>query len=484
MPHIFDVEIQNMVGLAGNVMDAFTAALFLVDEKRNDRLYLKACQTLSDNVIPKAVIRHGHGLIGWVAKHERPANARNFRHDTKTLQFYATDENIKSFAAAPVMDGDRLLGVLSVDSKNEYVFTEKKIKILSEFADNCARIITLGKRRIRLHHEAVNMKALSEIAEIVSGLDTVPDIARELRRHCPELIPHDHLAFAVKAPGDEGFRLAGDQGREAADAKPLALSHYRMGWVIRQARVINIPRLEAEAIPGDNKKWRSFLGAPVIANNEVTGAIGMLSRKPEAFRQMDAASITILASLCSSAITGLYLHDKARSAQKADAAAQAPGIHGLLERSGDLGEEGVAAVVDIKNFSSVNYELGFEGGDAVLRELAERLIKAVGDGGRVSRLGGDRFAITLPGHGKPSAVTALREVSASLESTPFHHHGTDIHVNHVIGAAARPKDGDNVESLLIKALKAVDSGKGSPGSHIVFYGDRMAAASARLRSLK
>ena len=53
-----------------------------------------------------------------------------FDRDTRNLKLYLRDEGIKSFMAVPVGDA----GVLCVDSKRNYVFTEKNQKILQDFA--------------------------------------------------------------------------------------------------------------------------------------------------------------------------------------------------------------------------------------------------------------------------------------------------------------------------------------------------------------
>ena len=59
-------ELNNLIRLTSNVFDAFTAALFLVDESRS-KLVLKAYHSLSRNIIKDAVIEFGHGRMGCPA---------------------------------------------------------------------------------------------------------------------------------------------------------------------------------------------------------------------------------------------------------------------------------------------------------------------------------------------------------------------------------------------------------------------------------
>ena len=124
-----DHELKDLIELVSNVNEAFTAALFLYNPPR-DRLFLRSYHTLSLQVNPKTTIQPGDSLIGWVAKNKQPVNVAQFDRDNRNLKLYLRDEGIKSFMAVPVGDA----GVLCVDSKRNYVFTDKNQKILQDFA--------------------------------------------------------------------------------------------------------------------------------------------------------------------------------------------------------------------------------------------------------------------------------------------------------------------------------------------------------------
>jgi len=486
MPRSYNLEIHSLVRLAGNVTDAFTAALFLVDEEKPGRLVLSAFQSLSNNVIKAANIPIGHGLVGWVAKHERPTIAKNFRHDTTTLQFYSKDEDIKSFAATPIFDQGRLIGVLSVDSKKQYVFTDKQAKILAELGETFARMLSTSKKCARLDEQAVDMGVLSEIAEMASRCESVSELTRMARLHSQSLIAHDYMVIVVRSSSDNEFHMlmASDQGCEIIEDKPLPLTHYRLGWVIHQARAIYLPSLDAPVIPGDKRKWGSFIGAPMLANNIVGGAIGLLSRRKEAFRQSDLKSLIILSAILASAFDSAFIHARSDNVKMPDPVTGTITYRELLRKHDGMERNGVIAIIDLKSFTCVNEEFGLDGGDVVLSELARRIESVIGDKGELCRFYGDRFIVALPGVTRRQADSMLNNVADSIDSSPFHYKGVDAHITPVIGAAICPENGHKAEKLLFKAKRAVDSARNAPGARVMFFGDPDQAEPSHVKSIQ
>ena len=54
-------------------------------------------------------------------------------------------------------------------------------------------------------------------------------------------------------------------------------------------------------------------------------------------------------------------------------------------------------MIDLDRFKNVNDTLGHPVGDALLRQVADRLKSVMGNHGQVGRLGGDEFQAVLPG---------------------------------------------------------------------------------------
>lgn len=106
-------------------------------------------------------------------------------------------------------------------------------------------------------------------------------------------------------------------------------------------------------------------------------------------------------------------------------------------------------LLDLDHFKDVNDTLGHPVGDELLRQVAKRLVAALGDNPLVNRLGGDEFAVVV--HGGLAESTALaRDLLASLEA-PMRVGEVELLVRASAGVAVAPEHGTDVTTLMKNA---------------------------------
>ena len=100
-------------------------------------------------------------------------------------------------------------------------------------------------------------------------------------------------------------------------------------------------------------------------------------------------------------------------------------------------EGGAVLIVDVNRLKSLNDLHGHAVGDRALQATARLLVGEVGDRGIVARVGGDEFAILLPGCDDGEARRTSRRIEQAAERAAdgAHYHGVSI------GHAAAPRDG-------------------------------------------
>jgi len=76
-------------------------------------------------------------------------------------------------------------------------------------------------------------------------------------------------------------------------------------------------------------------------------------------------------------------------------------------------------LLDIDHFKSINDSLGHRSGDAVLKELAQRLKSQLRVYDGVGRYGGEEFLLVLPGCDLAGALARTAEIQRSVAEAPF-----------------------------------------------------------------
>jgi diguanylate cyclase (GGDEF)-like protein len=126
-------------------------------------------------------------------------------------------------------------------------------------------------------------------------------------------------------------------------------------------------------------------------------------------------------------------------------------------------------LIDLDRFKQVNDTLGHPAGDALLKQVAERLLKVVGDPEKVCRLGGDEFQIILPDKDDRGALGDIADEVISSLSQPYLINGSRCIIGASVGIAISPFDGRTSEDLIRNADLALYAAKGSGRGRFRFY---------------
>ena len=119
---------------------------------------------------------------------------------------------------------------------------------------------------------------------------------------------------------------------------------------------------------------------------------------------------------------------------------------------GDFEEgSGYLFFVDLDDFKQVNDTLGHQGGDDLLRVVAQRLVSVMRFGDMVARLGGDEFCVFVRALSGEGTYRTLAEKMLSTVAEPVRIGDQLIRVTLSIGVVAIPEHGNTLEAILQKA---------------------------------
>ena len=112
---------------------------------------------------------------------------------------------------------------------------------------------------------------------------------------------------------------------------------------------------------------------------------------------------------------------------------------------------GAMLFIDLDRFKPVNDLYGHEIGDALLKEVAQRMQACVRHEDLIGRIGGDEFVIVLPYLGKGYAGATVAQHVINALSRPFDINGIELLISASIGISFYPMHGSDVDLLLHRA---------------------------------
>ena len=224
------------------------------------------------------------------------------------------------------------------------------------------------------------------------------------------------------------------------------------------------------ASDADGARWWSISGRPVVDDlGRFQGFIGSGADLTE--KRKSEAEITRLALF--DGLTGLA--NRQRMHLSLDKT--------LNQKAGPYRATGLF-LMDLDRFKAVNDTLGHPAGDALLKQVAQRLQRGVGDQGLVGRLGGDEFQVVLPGMEAREPLSVLaRDLIASL-SQPYFIAGASVTIGCSIGIAIAPEHGEDSETLIRNADLALYAAKADGRGVHRFYSDEMLAGAQSRKLLE
>ena len=129
--------------------------------------------------------------------------------------------------------------------------------------------------------------------------------------------------------------------------------------------------------------------------------------------------------------------------------------------------------LDVDHFKAVNDSHGHATGDALLREVADRLRVTVRPEDTVARLGGDEFVICCEEIEDTDAAFAMADRVRDAFSEPFHPDGHEISVGTSIGIAIAGPSTESPEAVLRDADAAMYVAKARGRDRSVLYDDAL-----------
>lgn len=126
-------------------------------------------------------------------------------------------------------------------------------------------------------------------------------------------------------------------------------------------------------------------------------------------------------------------------------------------------------LIDLDRFKQVNDTMGHPAGDELLKQVAGRLQRVLGDNVEIGRIGGDEFQVIMPDEEDRGVLGELGLRIIQMVSQPYSINGMRAVIGCSVGIAVAPYDGIEADELVKAADLALYSAKGGGRGQFRFY---------------
>lgn len=480
-----DEAFSSLMELLRRTLPCHTAALYWHDP-HGRAFHLREIISAETQLATAAELLPGQGLLGWVLAERKPLRIGRRRRRDQSLLYYAKDPGIRSLVAVPLMEGERVLGLLLADSREPEAFRAADEKLLVAFGRQLLEIHAHALLLRRSSIEAAKFKGLTELSHQLSATLNLDEILATLLRAARPIVSYDLAAITLPAEEDQNQQVAAalGEGAEKLSGQIFSPAGSLVGWILQEQKHFFHPRLQERQIktPVFSAKLRlpepqSLLGYPLRLSEGRSGALLFLSSAPSAFSSYEVQVAGLMADLAGAAISNAQLYRQTEKLAITD------GLTGLynhrrfqerlseeLMRSERTSAPLALVLMDLDHFKQINDRFGHPVGDTVLKGVARLLRESIRKVDLAARYGGEEFVLILVDTEPKGAFRLAERIREAAGRIVFRAEEHEFRISLSVGLAVYPRDARRQEELIAAADQALYQAKQSGRNRTVAYG--------------
>lgn len=309
------VILQSAITLTCQTLGGHIGNAFLYDPVE-DRLHLVALSGRDSHLLPelnrKLAMKPGVGLAGWAAQNRIAAYAPDVTRDPrwKHVSIAEGDIEVRSAMAAPILDGERLLGAITVMHTSPDAFDADQLELLKAICQELALALSNANS-----YQLVERR----LAEITLIQNLSQTFAQRLEKS--KLLDEVVIQLAGRFDYSQVEIYIQEEGRLVLKAfwgwppalEPADIEAGIIGRALReQHSILEINVAQDQAPEFQPLEPAAELAVPIFQGKTVLGVIHIVSNQPGQLGQQDQDLIEVLAGQISIAYENATLYEHLR----------------------------------------------------------------------------------------------------------------------------------------------------------------------------
>lgn len=353
--------------------------------------------------------------------------------------------------------------------------------------------VSLQEARQELNRRIFELYTLYNISKILSTTFEAEELLKEIvKKVSSDLNIEDVVVMLLDDKTHELYVTsctAGLPGTCKYVGRRYKVGEGFYGWVAMsgEARLVRDVSMEKDIVPGDilDPEIQSIIAVPFVARGKILGLLCAYKNKPGVFERGDLALLIAVAEHVALALENAKLYKETKMMAITD------GLTGLynhrffmarlkeeIKRADRYDRPLSLMIMDIDYFKHYNDTHGHQGGDEILRQLADVITKTIRNFDTAARYGGEEFVVIFSETNREQAISMAGRIRKAIEDYPFPLKETQPGGNLTVSigvAAFKPvpagikqeADAANADELIKKADDALYAAKEAGRNRVV-----------------
>jgi len=414
-----EVVMDHILAQIATVIQYHSANLMLVEDGQTQVVRLQDYQNLSEENLED--LFHTPFNVSRFRTLELMTESKNplIIPDTTSDPIWVktpTTEKIQSWAGAPILDGDHVIGFLSLNNQNRHYYQPEHAETLTAFASQASIALKHARLFQQSQQHTRELRALHEATSTLVTTLKLDDLPSKILEGAVKAIPAtEHGALFLvdeeknvlirKAKYGKGPAFKEQYSLDAAEFLPIKI------YLNRQP----------EMYDDRDGALQSIIAVPLPAQTGILGVIILAGYESGIFSENDLTILTNIAATTASAIRNAQLHKEIENLAITDPLTNIFNRRGLdqwgqyeIDRAKRFDSPLSAIFFDLDNFKEVNDTYGHEIGDQVLQQVISCSQEVIRKIDIFARIGGEEFIIILPETALPVAVKVAERIRKSV----------------------------------------------------------------------
>ncbi len=278
------LEFQNLLeflmDIAIEITGATCGALLLRKDSRN-YLEVAVARGKYPQEVKKIRVPFGEGITGWVARNQESLNVPNVLLEPRYIE---TPETIYSELAVPLTIGDKLIGVIAVDSSEINAFTKDDSLSLNTLASMVTKVLENARLLADSNQKLRELTRLFSISESLTARSLDDDGYKKVLKEACEALDCNAASLLLYNSDGEELSLKAQSGLpEEIESVKIGVGKGYHGWVASQ----KIPLLIQDVLHDKtiakfsflDQFARSLLIVPLTSSDRLIGTLGIYHKE-------------------------------------------------------------------------------------------------------------------------------------------------------------------------------------------------------------